>query len=262
MKIDAQMLRLDASNAAPSAVMQAGLEFERMLVEQMLESMEQSLDQGFFESGGSSSAYYGGLFREAMSQEVIGQDGLGLAKSLEQRLQAPSQAPPLFTSYYRLQDRDHTSTALGTQRAKPMTAVDPSRWSSPSDESKAAIQALVRVEAKRAGLDEKLAMMLVSAESGFDSKARSKVGAMGLTQLMPATADALGVRDPWNPQENLAGGFRYLRSLIDRFDGDRRLALAAYNAGPNAVEQYGGVPPYSETMNYIARIEQGLGEKL
>ncbi len=79
---------------------------------------------------------------------------------------------------------------------------------------------------------------------------------------MPVTADALGVRDPWNPQENLAGGFRYLRSLIDRFDGDRKLALAAYNAGPSAVEHFQGVPPYPETQDYIARIEQGLGEKL
>jgi soluble lytic murein transglycosylase-like protein len=91
----------------------------------------------------------------------------------------------------------------------------------------------------------------VSQESGFDPNARSGAGALGLTQLMPGTAASLGVSNPLDPAQSLQGGAKYLRQQLDRFGGDERLALAAYNAGPGAVARYGGVPPYSETQNYV-----------
>ena len=77
---------------------------------------------------------------------------------------------------------------------------------------------------------------------------------MGLMQLMPGTAKALGVEDPYDARQNIEGGTKYLKGLIDRFKGDKRLALAAYNAGPNAVKKYGDVPPYKETQNYVKNI--------
>ena len=77
---------------------------------------------------------------------------------------------------------------------------------------------------------------------------------MGLMQLMPATAKSLGVVDAFNPTENIEGGVKYFKGLLDRFDNDERLALAAYNAGPNAVKRYGGIPPYKETQNYVNSI--------
>jgi soluble lytic murein transglycosylase-like protein len=101
------------------------------------------------------------------------------------------------------------------------------------------------------GIDPALLKGLVSQESGFDPNARSGAGALGLTQLMPGTAAALGVTNPLDPAQSLQGGAKYLRQQLDRFGGDERLALAAYNAGPGAVQRYGGVPPYSETQNYV-----------
>ncbi len=101
------------------------------------------------------------------------------------------------------------------------------------------------------GIDPALLKGLVSQESGFDPNARSGAGALGLTQLMPGTAASLGVTNPLDPAQSLQGGAKYLRQQLDRFGGDERLALAAYNAGPGAVQRYGGVPPYSETQNYV-----------
>jgi len=100
----------------------------------------------------------------------------------------------------------------------------------------------------------------VQVESGFNPYARSPKGALGLMQLMPATARELGVANPFNAAENVRGGVLYLRRLLDRYGNDEQLALAAYNAGPGAVDRYGEtVPPYRETQDYVSRIKQIAG---
>lgn len=104
------------------------------------------------------------------------------------------------------------------------------------------------------GVRPELVRAVIQVESGFNARARSHKGAMGLMQLMPATAAELGVDNPWDPSENIRGGVTYLAGLIDRFN-DERLALAAYNAGPGAVERYGQqVPPFRETQDYVRKI--------
>jgi len=100
-----------------------------------------------------------------------------------------------------------------------------------------------------------LVRAVIQAESAFDPLARSVKGAMGLMQLMPATATELGVTDPYDPAQNIRGGVTYLKSLLLQYSNNEELALAAYNAGPAAVKKYGAVPPYRETRNYIARIK-------
>jgi soluble lytic murein transglycosylase-like protein len=112
---------------------------------------------------------------------------------------------------------------------------------------------LVRRAARDGRVDPALALAVTSVESGFDPSAVSPAGAVGLMQLMPATAQALGVENPYDPMQNARGGATYLRELLARFGGDLPSALAAYNAGPGAVERYGGVPP-PETRGYVARV--------
>lgn len=115
------------------------------------------------------------------------------------------------------------------------------------------IVSLVGEIASKHGLNEKLLLALVISESGGNPYAVSRKGAMGLTQLMPGTARALGVSNPFDPKENLDGGARYLKTMIQRF-GSIELALAAYNAGPGAVIRYGGIPPYRETQRYVRAV--------
>ena len=115
------------------------------------------------------------------------------------------------------------------------------------------MDAIFEAAGERYSISPRLLRAVAKAESGFNPRARSGAGAMGVMQLMPATARSLGVTDPYDPWQNIMGGAKYLKEKLDQF-GDVSLALAAYNAGPGAVRKYGGIPPYRETQNYVRKV--------
>jgi soluble lytic murein transglycosylase-like protein len=118
----------------------------------------------------------------------------------------------------------------------------------------AGLEPMIARHSDAQNLDPKLVRALIQAESGYNARAVSNKGAIGLMQLMPDTASELKVRNPYDPDQNIRGGTLYLRQMIDHFAGKVELAIAAYNAGPGAVEKHGGIPPFAETRDYVRRV--------
>jgi peptidoglycan DL-endopeptidase CwlO len=150
-------------------------------------------------------------------------------------------------------------TRLSTARsgASPATTLQPSTLSptvAPGATGLEAYRDQVQAAAHKYGLDPTLLAAVAQTESGFNPRAQSQAGAKGLMQLMDATARGLGVTDSFDPAQSLDGGARFLSGLLKQFNGDVRLALAAYNAGPVAVKKYGGIPPYQETQRYVPKV--------
>lgn len=146
-----------------------------------------------------------------------------------------------------------TPTIVVSDQADPLRALPrvSANRGGPEDENR--YDLLIEESAAKHGVSAALVKAVVRAESNFDAGAVSYVGAQGLMQLMPGTAAGLGVDDPFNPAENIDGGARYLSQQLERF-GTVDLALAAYNAGPGAVAEHNGIPPYAETQNYVERV--------
>ena len=188
-----------------------------------------------------------------------------------------SSTPPLKSSRYRSKSRFNPQVySYYTHYSEALMGYPSLRRSDPSDFRKISVTGS-RIEANRPrtthqgdrkryvpqieqiartyGLDPRLMHAVIGAESAYDPAAVSNKGAMGLMQLMPDTARRFGVEDPFDPTANMHGGARYLRWLMDRFQNDLELVLAAYNAGEGAVERYGNaIPPYAETRTYVARV--------
>jgi soluble lytic murein transglycosylase-like protein len=142
-----------------------------------------------------------------------------------------------------------TSQIEGFEPAPPEPKVDTPQLSMKQD-----LNGIINSASSRSQIDADFIASVIRAESANNPRAVSRKGAQGLMQLMPQTANNLGVKNSFDPEENVAGGVRYLRALLLQYNGDAAKALAAYNAGPQRVQQYNGVPPYRETHAYVARV--------
>ncbi|MFD2705052.1 lytic transglycosylase domain-containing protein [Salibacterium lacus] len=180
-------------------------------------------------------------FQSYLEQEMTG------SSSVPSSLDAStSRSSGLFLNP---EDRSRYNAAANT--AVPVNHTASSTASTPVSGD---YDSMIQNSAERHNIDPDLVRAVIQQESSFDSNARSHAGAMGLMQLMPGTANYLNVSDPYNPAQNIEGGTKYLRQMLDKYDGDKSLALAAYNAGPGNVDQHNGIPPFSETQSYVPSV--------
>lgn len=196
--------------------------------------------------------------RIAQLQEQFGMPGnipgRGFAQKLEKEMQKSMGAAPAANA-------EETAQAASADKAQAISAVQQTEnvkkiSSKVLDDMPLADQnlsTLIEAAARKYKVDPKLVAAVAEVESNGNQNAVSSAGAIGVMQLMPDTAASLGV-DPYNKQQNVEGGAKYLRQMLDTFGGDTKKAVAAYNAGPGAVKDYGGVPPYKETQNYVNKV--------
>jgi len=161
--------------------------------------------------------------------------------------------PLASADVYRYKDKDGVWHFTNVRKDTRYTLFIQSKDKKPSQYIED-YEGIITQATRRFNVDPLLVKAVIKAESDFDQMAISPKGAQGLMQLMPQTADAMEVSNPFNPEENIFGGTRYLSLLLKRFKQDKTLAIAAYNAGPEAVKTYGGVPPFPETQSFVAKV--------
>jgi soluble lytic murein transglycosylase-like protein len=173
-----------------------------------------------------------------------------------QSLMAPAPQPAQSASFAATLASASSPTATAAAATMPTATLASTASTGPSALSAGTpYGAEITAAAQRNGLDPALLAGLIKQESGFNPNAGSPAGAQGLCQLMPGTARGLGVTDLHDPVQSIEGGAKYLAQQLKSFNGDVARALAAYNAGPGAVQRYGGVPPYAETQNYVRAVQ-------
>lgn len=261
---------------------QATREFESFFMLHMLQAMRQTIPKSELLEGGLGQDTYTSMFDEELARKVAGSspDSLSemLYKSLEKHLDATesvsqSKTPAAETDLQKSPEvkpleRSNIQPVRSTPPEKPapiktetLKTPDVSPVTAPKMTTDPILKEFgdtISSAAHTYRVDPKLVYSVIKAESNGRSDAVSPQGAKGLMQLIDSTAAAMGVADSLDPHQNIHGGTKYLRQLLDRYDGNVKLAVAAYNAGPGAVSKYDGVPPYPETRRYVEKVLAGL----
>lgn len=213
----------------------AAQDFESIFIAQILKNMRKSVPEGGLFGNDMAGEFYTGMFDENIAKTIAGKGGLQIADTL-------------INSLGNKQRGGLTGLTLADYNLRPIRKPAKSTRSPEWDRS------IINDAARKYHLDPKLVEAVIKVESANNPNAVSDKGAVGLMQLMEKTADSLGVRNRFDPKQNIFGGSKYLRMMLDRFGGNIEHALAAYNAGPNAVEEHGGMPPYKETQRYVQKV--------
>ena len=219
-------------------------EFEAIFISKLLQSMRPSQESGLFGDGLGADVYQS-LFETKVAEKIAATGGIGISDIVYKSLFA-GETGAVETPQF------HGFSGTIAQRGV--------LWNESFLDRIQRYESIIRSAAERYRLPVGLIKAVIKTESYGDAFVVSKAGAKGLMQLMDETASALGVRNSFDPKENILGGSRYLREQIDRFGGDLKLALAAYNAGPGNVEKYNGIPPFKETQNYVVQVLRSARE--
>ncbi|MER3522597.1 MAG: murein transglycosylase [Ignavibacteria bacterium] len=249
--------KLDA--AQKLRLQKAVREFESIFVGYMLKSMRNTVEKADNSTGGFGTEMLEGMFDVELAKHISGSSNLGLAEMLYRTMTGESlPRSPLVT---RVDGRGESTKPGGQVEQRRVVPEVESNTAQPQSGSAKTLterlrsfDAYIREASERFGVKDSLIRAVIAAESSARPDARSAKDAKGLMQLLDATAEALGVKNIWDPRENILGGAKYLKQLLEQFDGDERLALASYNAGPAVVQKHGGIPPYPETREYVARV--------
>jgi len=255
-------------------------EFESFFMLDMLKAMRKTIPKSEMFDGGLGQDIYTSMFDEELARKVAGSSPNSLSEILYKSLEKHLEATEAGTAEKNREDIEISTSIRDTKR------VDVDRFARPDIKSPKAIPAdkaatpapallneiskprppisvdpvlkefgpTIDKASRQYGVDSRLIYSVIIAESGGRSDAVSPKGAKGLMQLIDSTAADMGVADSLNPHQNIIGGTRYLRQLLDKYDGDLKLALAAYNSGPGTVSKYNGVPPFPETREYIENV--------
>lgn len=236
-------------------------DFEAVFVNYLLQTMRKSVKKEDEEGGGFGGEMMQEMFDYEMAKHISRTSSLGIGEKLYR--QVTGEAMPKTPSVAPLPKQivaAETTAAVGIAPQLPVQQVTAMKKSAvPSRNITAAVDqydAIINEASQRHGVDTSLIKAVIASESAGNPRAHSPANAKGLMQLIDSTASMVGVKNVWDPKQNINGGTKYLRQLLDQFDGNVKLAVASYNAGPARVEKHKGVPPIPETQKYVKRVLQ------
>jgi Rod binding domain-containing protein len=234
-------------NAQKEKIAKATKQFEGLLTSMMLKSMNQSSGSMMGDEGYGNDVF-NTVFEQQIGTYISDTKSLGVAEVLYKKITGEDMTPEMR---YRISDSMNKISIKNTSVPTDATSVHP------SEESLNRLQKLdktINDASKKYGVDKNMIKSIIMTESAGKVKAVSSAKAKGLMQLMDSTAQDLGVKNVYNPTENINGGTKYFAQMLRQYDGDVKMALAAYNAGPQNVDKYNGIPPFDETKNYINKV--------
>ncbi|MEA1972371.1 MAG: transglycosylase SLT domain-containing protein [Candidatus Cloacimonadota bacterium] len=248
----------------------ASQQFEAMFVKIMFKSMTETIENDSLFGSGAGSDYYNDMYLDNMAETVSKTDQVGLANTIYRQITQENNPPkdneirPLNQQDFISSEKNIFDKVLTKLRARNASKIDEvatkdksvfSEIGSVLQERLDKFSTIINKASQSFGVDKELIKAIISQESYGNPNAVSHAGAKGLMQLMDGTADGLGVKDSFDPEENIMAGTKYLKIMMSRFK-DKKLALAAYNAGAGNVLKYKGIPPFKETQNYVNKVMQ------